>query len=287
MTLQQAKADIIHVGRRMYERGYVASNDGNISVRLSDDRLLVTMTGVSKGYLTPDQLIVIDYDGNVVSGKYKPSSEIKMHLMVYQERPDIHGVAHAHPPTATGFSVAGIPLTDCLLPEVIVTLGSVPIVEYGLPGTMELVEPIRKYVHDYDAYLLENHGALTIGPNVINAYHKMETMEHFANIALTARLLGNVNVLGKEDADKLMGLRERFDVTTRAVCQFRDGQNITGPASTSSGPIMPSNNCPNSTDDVSQDELIQRITREVVSRLRGSDASSDDDGGQAKIIPVR
>ena len=287
MTLQQAKADIIHVGRRMYDRTYVASNDGNISVRLSDDRLLVTMTGVSKGFLTPDQLIVIDYDGNVVSGKHKPSSEIKMHLMVYQERPDVHGVAHAHPPTSTGFSVAGIPLVDCLLPEVVVTLGSVPIVEYGLPGTMELVEPIRKYVHDYDAFLLENHGALTIGPNVINAYHKMETMEHFANISLTARLLGNVNVFGKEDAEKLMGLRQRFGVTTKAVCQFREGQSINQPPSPSPSPTMPSNEGADSEDETSQEELVRRITQEVVSRLRGTEGDSCEDGGQAKIIPVR
>lgn len=286
MTLQQAKADIIHVGRRMYERGYVASNDGNISVRLSEDRLLVTMTGVSKGFLTPEQLIVIDYDGNVISGRFKPSSEIKMHLMVYQERSDVNGVAHAHPPTATGFSVAGIPLTECLLPEVIVALGSVPIVEYGLPGTMELVEPIRKYVHDYDAYLLENHGALTIGPDVINAYHKMETMEHFANIALTARLLGNVNSLGKKDVDNLIGLRERFGVTTKAVCQLQSGQNINDQSVADTQPIMPSNKKPSANEQPSQDEMIRRITREVVNRL-GAGGSESGDDGQAKIIPVR
>ncbi len=289
MTLQQAKTDIIHVGRRMYERGYVASNDGNISVRLSDNRLLVTMTGVSKGFLTPDQLIVIDYDGNVVSGRYKPSSEIKMHLMVYQERPDVNGVAHAHPPTATGFSVAGIPLTECLLPEVIVALGSVPIVEYGLPGTMELVEPIRKFVHDYDAYLLENHGALTIGPDVINAYHKMETMEHFANIALTARLLGNVNSLGREDVNNLLGLRERFGITTKAVCQIQNGKNINDTPDSSKEPLMPPNPRTDSSSTAStcREELVNRITREVVNRLDAGNGDSRRDSSPAKIIPIR
>lgn len=273
-NLQQARADIIHVGRRMYERGYVASNDGNISVRLSEDRLLVTITGVSKGFLTPEQLVVIDYDGKVVTGKGKPSSEILMHLMVYRERPDIHAVAHAHPPTATGFAVAGIALSECMLPEVIVTLGSIPIVEYGTPGGMELVEPIRKYVHDYDAFLLENHGALTIGPNIVNAYHKMETMEHFAKIALVARQLGAVHTLGKENVDKLLKLRERFGVTTKAVCQldFHDE-----PAQT--------NRSASETSGVgeSQDQLIQRITREVVGRLR----AADGEVGAARIIPVR
>ena len=269
-NLQQAKADIIHVGRRMYERGYVASNDGNISVRLSEDRLLVTVTGVSKGFLTPEQLVIIDYDGKLVSGKGKPSSEILMHLMVYRERPDIHGVAHAHPPTATGFAVAGIPLVDCLLPEVIVTLGSIPIIEYGTPGGMELVEPIRKYVKDFDAFLLANHGALTIGPNIINAYHKMETMEHFANIALVARQLGVVNTLNKDNVDKLLKLRERFGVTTKAVCQLevRNPSEEGAPAVSGTG---------------SQEDLVQRITREVVNRLRGADG----DTGTARIIPVR
>lgn len=266
MSLQQAKADIIHVGKRMYDRGYVAANDGNISVRLSENRILVTMSGVSKGFLTPEQLILIDYDGNVISGRYKPSSEIKMHLMVYQERPDINGVAHAHPLTATGFSVAGIPLTECLLPEVIVSLGSIPIAEYGTPGTMELVEPIRKYVHDYDAFLMANHGALTVGPDVISAYHKMETMEHFAQIALIARMLGNVNAIGEEDVDKLLKLRERFGVTTRAVCQV----GLPDSPSTSST----STKQPETGDNTTREELVQRITQEVVSRLRSMDGDS-------------
>ena len=193
----------------MYDRGYVASNDGNISVRLSENRLLITMTGVSKGYLTPEQLIVVDYDGRVVSGDHEPSSEMKMHLMVYRERPDVHAVAHAHPPTATGFSVAGINLPENLLPEVIVSLGSIPTAPYGTPGTMELVESLRKYVCDHDAILLENHGALTLGPDIITAYHKMETVEHIAQIALVARLLGRVNTIDDENVGKLVQLYGR------------------------------------------------------------------------------
>ncbi len=209
MHLEQAISDVVQVGKRMYDRGYVASNDGNISVRLSEDRLLITMTGVSKGFLTPEQLIVVDYDGSVVSGNLEPSSEMKMHLMVYRERPDVHAVAHAHPPTATGFSVAGINLPENLLPEVIVSLGSIPTAAYGTPGTMELVESLRKYVCDHDAILLENHGALTLGPDIITAYHKMETMEHIAQIALVARLLGRVNTINDEDVGKLVQLYGR------------------------------------------------------------------------------
>ncbi len=204
MHLEQAVSDVIQVGKRMYDRGYVASNDGNISVRLSENRLLITMTGVSKGFLTPDQLIVVDYEGRVISGNHEPSSEMKMHLMVYSERPDVHAVAHAHPPTATGYSVAGINLPENLLPEAIVSLGSIPTAAYGTPGTMELVESLRKHVSDHDAILLENHGALTLGPDIITAYHKMETMEHIAQIALVARLLGRVNTISDEDVGKLV-----------------------------------------------------------------------------------
>ena len=209
MHLERVISDVIHVGKRMYDRGYVASNDGNLSVRLSEDRLLITMTGVSKGFLTPEKLIVVDYDGRVISGSYAPSSEMKMHLMVYRERPDVHAVAHAHPPTATGFAVAGENLPDTLLPEVIVSLGFVPIAPYGTPGTMELVESLRQYVRDYDAVLLENHGALTLGPDIVAAYHKMETMEHCARIALVARMLGRVNTIDEARVEKLHHLYGR------------------------------------------------------------------------------
>ena len=209
MQLDQVLSDVIHVGKRMYDRGYVASNDGNLSVRLSEDRLLITMTGVSKGFLDPDKFVVVDYDGAVISGSHKPSSEMKMHLMVYRERPDVHAVAHAHPPASTGFSVAGVNLPDNLLPEVIVSLGHVPIAPYGTPGTMELVESLREYVREYDAVLLENHGALTLGPDIITAYHKMETMEHCARITLVARMLGQVNTIDEENVDKLNRLYGR------------------------------------------------------------------------------
>ncbi len=209
LQLEQVESDVIHVGKRMYDRGYVASNDGNLSVRLSEDRLLITMSGVSKGFLDRDKFVIVDYDGAVISGKHDPSSEMKMHLMVYRERPDVHAVAHAHPPAATGFSVAGLHLPDALLPEVIVSLGFVPIAPYGTPGTMELVESLRGFVRNHDAVLLENHGALTLGPDIISAYHKMETMEHCAQITLVARMLGQVNSIGQENVDKLHRLYGR------------------------------------------------------------------------------
>ena len=224
MHLEQVVSDVIHVGERMYARGYVASNDGNLSVRLSEDRLLITMTGVSKGFLTPDKLIVVDYDGRVISGRGEPSSEMKMHLMVYRERPDVHAVVHAHPPTATGFAVAGVNLPDTLLPEAVVSLGFVPIAPYGTPGTMELVESLRAYVRDYDAVLLENHGALTLGPDIVAAYHKMEIMEHCAQIALVARMIGRANPIGEENVDKLHQLYGRPEPFTRSE-RFRSEEH--------------------------------------------------------------
>ena len=160
---EQARADIVEVGRRLWERGYVASNDGNISVRLDDHRLITTPKSVSKGFMTPDMMVVTDLDGKKISGERDPSSELKMHLEVYRNRPDARAVVHAHPPTATGFAVAGIPLDRAVLAEVITTLGSIPIAEYATPSTEELPAAVRKYVKAHDGLLLANHGALALG----------------------------------------------------------------------------------------------------------------------------
>ncbi len=217
-TLYTLKRDIVEAGRRIYNRNFVAANDGNISARVDARRVLITPTGVSKGFMKPEDLIVVDYDGNVMEGRKKPSSEMFMHLRIFKERSDINGVVHAHPPKATGFATAGIPLTQCVLPEVVVTLGGVPLAEYGTPGTEEFYEPVLKYLRDYDAFLLENHGALTIGSDVMNAYYRMETLEHFAHIALVAIQLGKLQTLKREDVEKLIGLREKFGIKTKVSC---------------------------------------------------------------------
>src|SRR5213595_2673962 len=180
MSVESLRADIVEVGRRMYARGYTASNDGNISVRITPDRLLMTPKSVCKGFMTPDMMCVTDMSGRKISGDRDPSSEALMHLEVYRQRPDVNAVVHAHPPTATGFAVAGIPLTRAVLAEVVTTLGSIPIAEYGTPSTAELPEAVRKYIKAHDGMLLANHGAVTCGGNVMNAHFKMETIEHFA-----------------------------------------------------------------------------------------------------------
>ena len=213
------RADIVEVGRRMYARGYTASNDGNISVRLGPDRLLMTPKSVCKGFMTPDMMCITDLDGRKLQGDRDPSSEMLMHLEVYRQRPDVQAVVHAHPPTATGFAVAGIPLDRAVLAEVVTTLGSIPIAEYATPSTSELPEAVRKYITAHDGMLLANHGALTAGADLFSAYYKMETIEHFAKISLVARLLGRENLIAREELDRLQALRGSYGIKAPApIC---------------------------------------------------------------------
>jgi L-fuculose-phosphate aldolase len=213
---EQIRADLVEAGRRLYARAYVASNDGNISARLDDSRLITTPKNVSKGFMTPDMMVVVDYDGRKVAGDRDASSELPMHLEIYRNRPDVNGVVHAHPPLATGFAVAGIPLTRAVLAEVITTLGSIPIAAYGTPSTAELPEAVRKYIKAHDGMLLANHGAVTCGPSVMAAYFKMETIEHFAKISLVARLLGREHLISREEVERLQGLRGFYGIAAPA-----------------------------------------------------------------------
>ena len=212
MSDESLRRDIVEIGRRLWVRGFVASNDGNISVRIGPDRLLMTPTAVSKGFMEPGMMVVTDMDGTLVSGApgRRPSSEIKMHLVAYRERPDVQAVVHAHPPLATGFAVAGIPLDRAVLAEVITTLGSIPIAEYATPSTTELPDAVRPFVKAHDGILLANHGALALGGDLFGAYYKMETIEHFARISLTARQLGRENLLSRDEVDRLQGLRSHY-----------------------------------------------------------------------------
>ena len=213
------RADIVEVGRRMYARGYTASNDGNISVRLGGDRLLMTPKSVCKGFMTPDMMCITDLDGRKLQGDRDPSTETLMHLEVYRQRPDVQAVVHAHPPIATGFAVAGIPLNRAVLAEVLTTLGSIPIAEYATPSTQELPDAVRKYIKAHDGMLLANHGALTVGTDLYGAYYKMETIEHFAKISLVARLLGGENLLSRKEVDRLQGLRGLYGIASPApIC---------------------------------------------------------------------
>src|SRR5688500_13166996 len=182
----------------------------------------MTPAGVSKGFMTPDMMVVTDFDGRVVSGEAggrRPSTEIQMHLVAYRERPDVQAVVHAHPPLATGFAVAGIALDRAVLAEVVTTLGSIPIAEYGTPSTKELPAAVAKYVKAHDGMLLANHGALAIGKDLFSAYYKMETIEHAANITLVARLLGREHLLSRDEVKRLQDLRGNYGIAAPApIC---------------------------------------------------------------------
>jgi L-fuculose-phosphate aldolase len=188
-------------------------------VRLGPDRLLMTPKGVCKGFMTVEMMCITDLDGRKLQGDRDPSSEMLMHLEVYRERPDAQAVVHAHPPIATGFAVAGIPLTRAVLAEVLTTLGSIPIAEYATPSTHELPAAVRKYIKAHDGMLLANHGALTVGSDLYSAYFKMETIEHFANISLVARLLGGENLLTRDEVLRLQELRGTYGIKAPApIC---------------------------------------------------------------------
>jgi L-fuculose-phosphate aldolase len=225
-TEAQVRTDIVEIGRRLWERGYVASNDGNISVRIDEGRLITTPKNVSKGFMTPDMMVVTDLSGKKLAGDRDASSELKMQLQVYRDRPDARAVVHAHPPTATGYAVAGIPLDRAVLAEVVTTLGSIPIAEYATPSTDELPMACSKYLKAHDGLLLANHGALAIGPDLFTAYHRMETIEHFAKISLVTRMLGREHLLSREEVLRLQGLRGMYGIASPAPVCTDDDQTV-------------------------------------------------------------
>ena len=218
------RAEIVEIGRRLHQRAYVASNDGNVSVRLDAERLLTTPKGVSKGFMSPDMLVITDYEGRRLAGERDPSSELPMHLAVYRRRADVTAVVHAHPPVATGFAVAGIPLDRAVLAEVVTTLGSIPIAEYGTPSTQALADAVDRHVAAHDGLLLANHGAITVADGLLPAYYKMETIEHFARISVVARILGRERLLSREEVNRLQELRGTYGIAAPApICPEGDG----------------------------------------------------------------
>lgn len=207
---RQYRQAIVQFGRQLHANGFVAATDGNLSVRLDERRLLVTPTCMSKGTMTPSDLVVVDLEGNRISGKRRVSSEIGMHLLIYRLRPDVRGIVHAHPPTATGFAASGFELSRPLVCEVVVGLGSIPLARYGTPGTTELTEALEPLIPGHDAILMANHGVVTFGSSVENAFMKMETVEHFARITLVTRQLGQQKLLTGEQIEKLLVCRTNY-----------------------------------------------------------------------------
>jgi L-fuculose-phosphate aldolase len=201
---------VCEVGRKLAARGLISGGEGNIGVRLDGGRVLVTPKGRAKGELAPDDLIEVDLEGRVLRGAGRPSSELLMHLTVLRARPDVVAVVHAHPPVATGFATAGVSVDCDCIPEMLATVGRVPVVPYGMTGTGELSERLAPYLAGHDALLLANHGAVTMGGTLEQAHHRMESLEQGARILLVARLLGGPARLGPEDVARLEALRETF-----------------------------------------------------------------------------
>lgn len=212
---------IVEVGRKLAAKGLVAATDGNISFRIDTNKIVITPSGVHKGDLAVDDLILIDLDGKKLSGRGEPSTETPMHTMVYKERGDVKAVIHAHPPCATALSVAGVTLAACVIPEVVITMGAIPTSEYATPCTEEGAEVIKELVRESDAIILDRHGSLTIGENLEAAYFKLEKLEHAAHVTMMARLLGKIRVLSDEEVAKLVRLRERLGIKNRTMpCEF-------------------------------------------------------------------
>jgi len=217
--MEQLKSDIIEVGRRLYQNGFISSTDGNISIRIDEKRIIATASGVNKGALKRSDLVVVDRRGKRLQGGKEPSSELAMHLYIYDQRPEIAAVVHAHPPYCTGFAAAGIPLDRCVLPEIILTIGAVPLASYATPSTPEVIESLRTFIPECDAVMLANHGAVTLGKDVMDAYWKLERIEHAAKISYIARTLGGEKVLPKEEVQKLVDIREKSGASGHApVC---------------------------------------------------------------------
>ena len=250
----QLRQEIADFSRLTYQKGYLASTDGNLSVRLSDREIMCTPTMINKGFVRPEDSVVVDLQGRAVRGERKASSEIAMHLLVYELRSDVNAVVHCHPPAATAYAAAGIPLNKALISEVVLALGCIPVAEYGTPGTPELTDRLRPYVSNYDALLMANHGVVTYGSNLMDAYNRMDTVEHFAKISICTRILGKEQLLSADDVEKLWVQRQAyFGLETSEEARPKD-------------PMCPVTDGRSETISLTRDELID-LVHQVVSSL--------------------
>lgn len=263
----EIKKELCEIGRRIYTNGFVAANDGNFSVKINENEFYCTPTGVSKGFMTPDMILKVDGKGNMLepNAKFRPSSEFKMHLRVYQERPDVNAVVHAHPPIATAHAVCGLPLDSMIMPEVIIFLGEVPLTKYGTPSTMEIPEAISEAFKTHDAVLLQNHGALSVGVDLTQAYFRMETLEYWAKVSLYAKQIGGAEELTCDQIEKLIDIRKSMKLPgkhpgcTRCTNRGTDKCHCSTPAEKAA--------CSGGASASSSEALIKEITQKVLSSL--------------------
>jgi L-fuculose-phosphate aldolase len=277
----EARRQIVEVCRRIYARGWITATDGNVSILLGPDRVLATPTGVNKGTLGEDDLIVTDQSGNKLTGTRPPSSELRMHLAAYEARPDVRAVVHAHPTNCIAFSLAGVSLAQCLLPEIVFTFGSIPTTDYTTPTTEEVPREIKRWLADFDAMILDRHGSLTVGADVFAAYDKLERMEHVAEITFRARMLGPLRPLTPAQVEHLkavgrgLGLPDRKILTSPCDhCNACSGSTM-GKASPSADarrelPIAPTlaPKAPDAPSAPDVDALVRRVSESVGKALQ-------------------
>jgi len=256
LTEWQAKEVLCEIGRRIWMRNYVAANEGNFSYRLTDDVILCTPTLQSKGFLKTEDIVTVDMTGRKIGGIKEVTSEIRIHLEIYKRRNDVRAVIHAHPPFATAFAVAKHPLPRCVLPEVEIFLGEIPIVDYATPGTQEVADVVRPFLSDFTAFLLANHGALTIGKDPEDAYFKMEIVEEYCRILLYTRLLDGYSQIGEENLSELLEIKKRLGIPDRRLRPGADRSCAT-PAPAPGAPETPP-----AIDRSTIDALVRQILRE-------------------------
>ncbi len=266
----ELKKQICEIGKRIYNRNMVAANDGNISVKLNDHEFLCTPTGVSKGFMTPEYICKVNEKGEVIQANagFRPSSEIKMHMRVYEKRPDVGAVVHAHPTFATAFAIAGIPLTQPIMPEAVISLGCVPIAKYGTPSTMEIPDAVEQYLPYFDAVLLESHGALTWSVDLTAAYYKMESVEFYAELLYKAKQLGGAKEFDNATVQRLYEIRRQMGLPGKHpanLCQNKGDlncHNCSGNCGEHSGSVT----SPGSQGS-SNEALVAQITKKVMEQM--------------------
>ncbi len=252
----ELKEQICEVGRLIWQRGYIAANDGNLSVRLNENEVLVTPTLVSKGFMKPEDIITIDLQGRKIKGEKKQSSEIQLHLGIYKNRPDIHGIVHCHPPHAVAFAIARVALPKCILPEMEVFIGEIPIAPYANPGTEDFYQSVHPYVQHHTALILTNHGTVTYGKDIIDAYYKTEQVDQYCRVLLLARQIGEWNQMTFDAMEHIFKVKERLGIPDPRLSE--DLKTICRPEipirSAEPSPVNP--------------ELVDKIVKEIVAKLR-------------------
>ena len=277
LNVHKIKQEICEIGDRIYKKGFAAANDGNISYRVSETEVVCTPTQISKGFMKPDDLCVVDMDGNQIAGRRKSTSEIKLHLAIMKERPEVKSVVHCHPPHATAFGIAREPVPQCVLPEVEIFLGDVPIAQYDIPGSQDFANTILPFVNKSNVIILANHGTVSYGETVEKAYWATEILDAYCRMLILAKSLGKVNYFSQDEAQGLLDLKTewgfkdpRAEMANCELCAndvFRDSWKASGVDQQAFEPPR-YNTPPAASGNADQEALVQAITERVLAALQ-------------------